>query len=80
MHKHYIYRSDKLIATLSGECLIDMLDNIKKFITEDVNAQNNFSKVPDVCISNIKEGNEAVFIGSAGGEQYTYIVKSVWQA
>ena len=80
MHKHYIYRSDKLIATLSGECLIDMLDNIKKFITEDVNAQNNFSKVPDVRISNIKEGNEAVFIGSASGEQYTYIVKSVWQA
>ena len=80
MHKHYIYRSDELIAILSGKCLIDMLDTIKEFIIEDMCAQNNFSDSPVVKLSKLPESDEAIFRGSIGREQYTYIVKSVWQA
>lgn len=80
MHKHYIYRSDELIAILSGECLIDMLDTIKEFIIEDIGAQNNFSDYPVVKLSKLPESDEAVFVGSTSTDSYTYIVKSTWQA
>lgn len=80
MHKHYIYRSTELIATLSGGCLIDMLDTIKEFIIDDIKAQSNFSDSPIVRISKLPEGDEAVFVGSTNEDNYVYIVKSVWQA
>ena len=80
MHKHYIYRSTDLVAVISGDCLIDMLDAITELIVEDISAQNNFSDFPVVKLSKLPESDEAVFVGSTSTDSYTYIVKSTWQA
>ena len=80
MHKHYIYRSNELVAALSGDSLVDMINSIKEFIADDISAQNTFSDIPTVTISKLSEGDEAVFVGSAGEENYIYIVKSTWQS
>lgn len=80
MHKHYIYRSNELIAVLSGDPLVDMLDTIKEFIVSDIDAQKNFNIVPSVRLSELTEGDEAVFIGTADNGTYTYTVKSSWQS
>ena len=80
MHKHYIYRSDELIAVLSGDALVDMFDTIKEFIVSDINAQKNFNTAPSVRLSELTEGDEAVFVGTADSDTYTYTVKSSWQS
>ena len=41
MHKHYIYRSDELIAVLSGDSLVDMLESVMLFIGSDILAQKH---------------------------------------
>lgn len=80
MHKHYIYRSDELIAVLSGDALVDMFDMIKEFIVSDIDAQKNFNTAPSVRLFELTEGDEAIFVGTADNDTYTYIVKSSWQS
>lgn len=80
MHKHYIYRSDELIAVLSGGALVDMLDAIKEFISSDIDAQKNFNDTPSVRLSELTEGDEAAFVGMADNDTYIYTVKSSWQS
>ena len=78
MHRHYIYRSNELIATMTGECLIDMIDDIKNFISDDILSQKNFCDNPTVQIEKILESNEVSFSGVCHGESYTYTVKSIF--